>query len=279
MRSPSARIRPCRDVGRAIPPDGVHLPSQQSAASTFEGSSREAPSCGGACQPRRRPCTRQTIPAKKSLRSGPRLDDPSDHRTPCPAAATRATGELLVEVTDGTADYNADHYRLSPFYDLAKVAVNRLAWTHAKDLGPRGATSVSLTPGWLRSEMMLDAYGVTEANWRDATAQTPHFAISETPRFVGRAVAAFAADPDRARWNGQSLSSGQLAPGLRLHRPRRLAARRLALHRRGPGRRQASRYDRLSLDQEMAGSRLAAARSPAKLNGRTSRNSSRTEIP
>ena len=121
------------------------------------------------------------------------------------------TGGLLVEVTDGTADYNADHYRLSPFYDLAKVAVNRLAWAHAKDLGPRGATSVSLTPGWLRSEMMLDAYGVTEANWRDATAQTPHFAISETPRFVGRAVAALAADPDRARWNGQSLSSGQLA--------------------------------------------------------------------
>lgn len=120
-------------------------------------------------------------------------------------------GGLLVEVTDGTAEYNADHYRLSPFYDLAKVAVNRMAWAHAKDLGPRGATSISLTPGWLRSEMMLDAYGVTEANWRDATQVQPHFAISETPRFVGRAVAALAADPDRARWNGQSLSSGQLA--------------------------------------------------------------------
>jgi NAD(P)-dependent dehydrogenase (short-subunit alcohol dehydrogenase family) len=120
-------------------------------------------------------------------------------------------GGLLVEVTDGTADYNAEHYRLSPFYDLAKVAVTRMAWAHAKDLAPHGATSVSLTPGWLRSEMMLEAYGVTEASWRDATSRQPHFAISETPRFVGRAVAALAADPERARWNGQSLSSGGLA--------------------------------------------------------------------
>lgn len=120
-------------------------------------------------------------------------------------------GGLLVEVTDGTADYNAAHYRLSPFYDLAKVAVNRMAWAHAKDLAPHGATAVSITPGWLRSEMMLDAFGVAEGNWRDATAKVPHFVISETPRFVGRAIAALAADPDRARWNGQSLSSGGLA--------------------------------------------------------------------
>jgi NAD(P)-dependent dehydrogenase (short-subunit alcohol dehydrogenase family) len=120
-------------------------------------------------------------------------------------------GGLLVEVTDGTAEYNADHYRLSPFYDLAKVAVNRMAWAHAKDLAPHGATSVCVTPGWLRSEMMLEAFGVREENWRDATAKVPHFVISETPRFVGRAVAALAADPDRARWNGQSLSSGGLA--------------------------------------------------------------------
>jgi NAD(P)-dependent dehydrogenase (short-subunit alcohol dehydrogenase family) len=120
-------------------------------------------------------------------------------------------GGLLVEVTDGTADYNADHYRLSPFYDLAKNAILRLAWAHAKDLAPHGATSVAITPGWLRSEMMLDAYEVTEANWRDAAAKSPHFVISETPRFVGRAVAALAADPDRARWNGKSLSSGGLA--------------------------------------------------------------------
>lgn len=120
-------------------------------------------------------------------------------------------GGLLVEVTDGTADYNAGHYRLSPFYDLAKVAANRMAWAHAKDLAPHGATAVSITPGWLRSEMMLDHYGVTEQNWREATATVPHFVISETPRFVGRAIAALAADPDRSRWNGQSLSSGGLA--------------------------------------------------------------------
>lgn len=120
-------------------------------------------------------------------------------------------GGLLVEVTDGTADYNRDHYRLSPFYDLAKVAVNRMAWAHSKDLEKHGATAVSITPGWLRSEMMLEHYGVTEENWRDATAKEPHFAISETPRFVGRAVVALAADRDRHRWNGQSLSSGGLA--------------------------------------------------------------------
>lgn len=120
-------------------------------------------------------------------------------------------GGLLVEVTDGTADYNATHYRLSPFYDLAKVAVNRMAWAHAKVLSSHGATAVSITPGWLRSEMMLEAFGVKEKNWRDATAKVPHFVMSETPRFVGRAVAALAADPDRARFNGESLSSGGLA--------------------------------------------------------------------
>jgi NAD(P)-dependent dehydrogenase (short-subunit alcohol dehydrogenase family) len=114
-------------------------------------------------------------------------------------------------VTDGTAEYNAVHYRINPFYDLAKVSVTRLAWAHARDIAPYGATSVSITPGWLRSELMLDVFGVTEETWREATERVPHFVISETPRFVGRAVAALASDLDRARWNGQSLSSGQLA--------------------------------------------------------------------
>jgi NAD(P)-dependent dehydrogenase (short-subunit alcohol dehydrogenase family) len=123
----------------------------------------------------------------------------------------RTPGGLVVEVTDGTAEYNAGHYRVSFFYDLAKAANLRMAFALAHELGPRGATAVALTPGWLRSEMMLDAYGVTEANWRDALARQPHFAISETPAFVGRAVAALARDPDVQRWNGQSLSSGQLA--------------------------------------------------------------------
>ena len=120
-------------------------------------------------------------------------------------------GGLLVEVTDGTAEYNADHYRLSPFYDLAKVAANRMAWAHAKDLEPHGATAVSITPGWMRSEMMLEHFQVTEETWRDAAEAQPHFVISESPRFVGRAIAALAADPDKTRWNGQSLSSGGLA--------------------------------------------------------------------
>ncbi|MEK1948186.1 MAG: SDR family oxidoreductase [Ensifer adhaerens] len=120
-------------------------------------------------------------------------------------------GGLLVEVTDGTAEYNAEHYRLSPFYDLAKVAANRMAWAHAKDLEPYGATAISITPGWMRSEMMLEHFQVTEETWREATKIQPHFVISESPRFVGRAIAALAADPQKARWNGQSLSSGSLA--------------------------------------------------------------------
>ena len=86
-----------------------------------------------------------------------------------------------------------------------------MAFALSREIGPRGATAVAVTPGWLRSELMLDAYGVTEENWRDALAQEPHFCISETPRYVGRAIAALAADPDVARWNGASLSSGQLA--------------------------------------------------------------------
>ena len=123
----------------------------------------------------------------------------------------KTRGGLVVEVTDGTDEYNATNYRVSFFYDLAKASVNRMAFALAHELRPYGATAVSLTPGWLRSEAMLDAYGVTEATWRDATKIQPHFAISETPAFVGRAVAALAQDPDVSRWNGQSLSSGQLA--------------------------------------------------------------------
>jgi NAD(P)-dependent dehydrogenase (short-subunit alcohol dehydrogenase family) len=123
----------------------------------------------------------------------------------------RSPGGLVVEVTDGTDEYNASNYRVSFFYDLAKAANLRTAFALAHELAPYGATAVALTPGWLRSEAMLEAFGVTEENWRDATKRIPHFAIAESPRFVGRAVAALASDPDVARWNGQSLSSGQLA--------------------------------------------------------------------
>ncbi len=136
-----------------------------------------------------------------------------------PLMITRPGG-LLVEVTDGTAEFNARHYRLSAFYDLAKVAVNRIAFSQGHDLAPYGGTAVSVTPGWLRSEMMLDTYEVTADGWRDAlrperadggpTAPAA-FTASETPRFVGRGVAALAADPGRARWNQQSVSSVELS--------------------------------------------------------------------
>ncbi|HEV7767562.1 MAG TPA: SDR family oxidoreductase [Thermoanaerobaculia bacterium] len=120
-------------------------------------------------------------------------------------------GGLVIEVTDGTDEYNAKNYRVSFFYDLAKASVNRMAFALAHEVGSRGATALSLTPGWLRSEVMLDAYQVREENWLDATKVEPHFAISETPAFVGRAVAALAQDPDVSRWNGHSLSCGALA--------------------------------------------------------------------
>jgi len=123
----------------------------------------------------------------------------------------KTPGGLVVEVNDGTAEYNGSNYRNSFFYDLAKAAVLRMGFSLGHELKPHGATAVSLTPGWLRSEAMLEAFGVTESNWRDATKRVPGFAISESPAFVGRAVAALAQDRDVSRWNGQSLSSGQLA--------------------------------------------------------------------
>jgi NAD(P)-dependent dehydrogenase (short-subunit alcohol dehydrogenase family) len=124
----------------------------------------------------------------------------------------REPGGLVVEMTDGTREYNDGHYRISAFYDLAKTAAIRLAFAQSEELAKYGCTAVALTPGWMRSEMMLENFGVTEENWRDGARVNPHFAaISETPRFVGRAVAALAADPDLHRRNGGSFSSGGLA--------------------------------------------------------------------
>ena len=111
----------------------------------------------------------------------------------------QSPGGLAVEVSDGTDEYNAANYRVSFFYDLVKNAVNRMAFALAHELKPYGGAAVAITPGWLRSEAMLDAYKVAEANWREAIEIQPHFAIAESPAFVGRAVAALAADPDRAR--------------------------------------------------------------------------------
>jgi NAD(P)-dependent dehydrogenase (short-subunit alcohol dehydrogenase family) len=121
----------------------------------------------------------------------------------------RRPGGLVVEMTDGTADYNAVNYRVSAFYDLAKASILRLAWSQGHELAEFGATAVALTPGWMRSEIMLENRGVTEANWNEG--DPGHFGISETPTYTGRAVAVLAADPDVARWNRASLSSGQLA--------------------------------------------------------------------
>ncbi|MGH3101399.1 MAG: SDR family oxidoreductase, partial [Thermoleophilia bacterium] len=121
----------------------------------------------------------------------------------------RRPGGLVVEMTDGTAEYNATNFRVSAFYDLAKSAVLRLAWGQGHELAEFGCTALALTPGWMRSEIMLEAHGVTEATWRHS--DPGHFGISETPTYTGRAVAALAADPGVARFNQASLSSGQLA--------------------------------------------------------------------
>ncbi|GAB3126698.1 SDR family oxidoreductase [Streptomyces calidiresistens] len=123
----------------------------------------------------------------------------------------RRSGGLLVEVTDGTAESNRD-YRAPLYYDLAKNAPIRIARCLAGELRPHGASVVCLTPGWLRSEAMLDThFGVTEETWREGTAKDPAFAISESPVYVARALVALAADPAVARWSGRSLSVADLA--------------------------------------------------------------------
>ncbi|AEW93676.1 MULTISPECIES: SDR family oxidoreductase [Streptomycetaceae] len=122
----------------------------------------------------------------------------------------RNPGGLVVEVTDGTEEFNRQ-YRGNFFFDLAKTAPLRMTYGLSEELRPHDATAVCVTPGWLRSEEMLDHFGVTEETWRDAIAKEPHFAIAETPYYLARGVAALAADPRRARWSGTSVSSGELA--------------------------------------------------------------------
>lgn len=129
--------------------------------------------------------------------------------TVLPLLVRRGRG-LVVEITDGDDMFN-DRYRGSMFFDVVKVAITRLGKMLKDELDPHGITSLSLTPGFLRSEEMLEHFGVTEENWRDGIAKDKWFAISESPRYIGRAVAALAADPDVSRWSGQALSSGVLA--------------------------------------------------------------------
>lgn len=122
-----------------------------------------------------------------------------------PLLVARRSG-LVVEVTDG----NTARYRGSFFYDLAKSSVIRLAVAQAAELRPHGVAAVALTPGFLRSEAMLDLFGVTEANWRDGVAQDPDFAYSESPAYLGRAVAALAADPAIMAKSGRALATWSL---------------------------------------------------------------------
>lgn len=114
---------------------------------------------------------------------------------------------LIIEITDG----DNFGYRGNLFYDLVKISVIRLAYAMAKELRPHNVTALAVTPGFLRSEEMLDNFGVTEANWQDGAKQDQHFLASETPFFVGRAVAALAGDPNVAQKSGKVFSSGKLA--------------------------------------------------------------------
>jgi NAD(P)-dependent dehydrogenase (short-subunit alcohol dehydrogenase family) len=117
-------------------------------------------------------------------------------------------GGVLFEVSDGTLDYNLTHYRCHClFYDLSKIIVNRVAWSLSIELAKYQCTSIGITPGWLRSEMMLEHYHVTEANWQEAIQQDAGFVNTETPRFIGRAIAYLSADPDVSRFNGTSLTA------------------------------------------------------------------------
>jgi len=117
---------------------------------------------------------------------------------------------LVVEVTDGDDVFDA-RYRGSMVYDLVKSAIARMGKMLNVETAPHGVSSLSLTPGFLRSEAVLEHFGVTEGNWRDGIAQDKWFAISESPAYVGRAVVALASDPEVSRWAGQMLSSGRLA--------------------------------------------------------------------
>jgi NAD(P)-dependent dehydrogenase (short-subunit alcohol dehydrogenase family) len=124
----------------------------------------------------------------------------------------RSDRGLLVEMTDGTAEINAQYReRVGFFYDLVKANVSRIILGLTHELRNRPVTALGVTPGWLRSENMLDNFGVTEENWRDALDKTPGFGISESPTYVARGLAALAQDPDVAQFAGQVLTARQLA--------------------------------------------------------------------
>jgi NAD(P)-dependent dehydrogenase (short-subunit alcohol dehydrogenase family) len=124
----------------------------------------------------------------------------------------RGDAGLVVEMTDGTSEYNRAFRRdVGFYYDQVKDSVERIVIGLAAELADTSCTAVGVTPGWMRSEQMLDDFGVGEANWRDALERVPHFCNSETPTYTGRAVAGLAADPDLRRYAGRVLSSAELA--------------------------------------------------------------------
>ena len=125
----------------------------------------------------------------------------------------RAGTGLVIEMTDGTAEYNAAFRRgVGFFYDMVKAAVGRIVLGLTAELEQTGITALGVTPGWLRSEHMLEQFGVTEQNWRDAAVgELAHFCISESPTYVARGIAALAADPDLSRYSGRVLTSAELA--------------------------------------------------------------------
>ena len=127
-------------------------------------------------------------------------------RYAAPLMLARGEG-LIVEITDGD-NFN---YRGNLFYDLAKVSVIRLAYAMSEELRPHRITALAVTPGFLRSEAMLDHFGVTEANWKEGAKKDPHFIASETPFYVGRAVAALASDPAASKKSWKVFSSWGLA--------------------------------------------------------------------
>jgi NAD(P)-dependent dehydrogenase (short-subunit alcohol dehydrogenase family) len=127
-------------------------------------------------------------------------------------ADRQGTRGLVVEMTDGTSEANADFRRnVGFYYDLVKTNVERIVKGLAAELENKPVTAVGVTPGWLRSEGMLENFGVTESNWRDACRKRPGFAISESPTYVARGVAALARADDADRWAGTIASARQLA--------------------------------------------------------------------
>ncbi len=124
----------------------------------------------------------------------------------------RTGNGLIIEMTDGTFEYNVNFRKdVGFYYDMVKAAVGRIVIGLTAELKGESCTAVGVTPGWLRSEAMLQNFGVGESNWRDAVTRDPHFCISESPAYVARGIAELASDPNKGKWGGKILSSAELS--------------------------------------------------------------------